>query len=79
MSIDRELVSGGFCWDRQREQVPLEIPPKAKRYPPRAEQIERKNAAARKARREMRERWLRKGIVQPKNDAEREIAARGAA
>lgn len=64
--LEMELVSGGFCWEKKRAPmsfVDAKRPKSsAKKYDP-----EYKRAYNRR----QRERWLLKGIVQPKNDAER--------
>ena len=67
-AIERELASGGFAWDRKpAEPISFEGVKKPKRYPPTAKQrAQRKAAQVRQ-----RQKWLRYGIVKPKDDAER--------
>ena len=76
MRLNLELASAGFASDRKPSRTLYEPPrPKARRVG-----CKRTDPAySRIYHRQEREKWLRYGLVKPRTDAEREIAARGAA
>lgn len=74
-----ELASLGFASDRKPKPISWARVPKKRKYGKRAEKRPPGQSARAKYGREQRARWLRLGIVKPRTDAEREIAARGAA
>lgn len=76
MRLNLELASAGFASDRKPPQKLYE-PPRPR--PSRAGLRRSDPNYERTYRRNLREKRLRYGIVPPRNDAEREIAARGAA
>lgn len=72
LDLERELVSGGFCWERQNRPVKLpprnqrsliKIPPKEKPRVLTPEQAARKKAQQAAAKAATRARWRELGII----------------
>ena len=76
LALDCELVSTSFLMEaKKRRSEPLYEPPPIRKRTYTPEQKARMRVQKAACKRRQREQWLKDGIVQPKDDQEREFVA----